>query len=139
MARKPFPWGVLFLRLVIAAALVFVTYNPEGYSYYHWVFSKPLSVDPPKVLAGIALLIAWTIFISATFRALGAFGLLLAAAFCGTLIWTLLYYDFITVSSPRTMTYLLLTALCVVLAIGSIWSHIWFRFSGQRDVDDVED
>ena len=37
-------------------------------------------------LAGILLLIGWTIYLRATARSLGAFGLILAAAFFGTLL-----------------------------------------------------
>ncbi len=139
MTRKQFPWMKLIVRFAMTLVLVFTTYNPEGYSYYHWIFSEPLTFTPPKILAGIALLIGWTVFVNAAYRALGLFGLVLLSALFGALIWTLLYYGWISIDSPRVVTYLVMICLCALLAVGSLWSHIWFRFSGQRDVDDVED
>ena len=75
------------LRFAVAFVLVFSTYNPSGYSYYHWLSENISSPTPLLALAGVVLLIGWAIFLRATSRSLGFIGLSLAAAFFGILIW----------------------------------------------------
>ena len=75
------------IRFVFAALLVFLSYNPSGYSYLHWVVNDLQNFSPWMVLAGVVLVIGWVIFIRATLRSLGPIGLILAAAFVGVLIW----------------------------------------------------
>ena len=36
MAETGISWAGVGLRFVFALILVFATYNPEGYSYFHW-------------------------------------------------------------------------------------------------------
>ncbi len=144
MANKGItPAGVL-VRFVSAAVLVFSSYNPEGYSYYHWLWDSWMQGDisghlPLKIFAGIILLIGWTIFIRATLRSLGPFGLFLALGFFGTLLWMVVYYQFIPANSERAITYIGLVVLCGVLTTGLSWSHIRRRITGQLDTDHVDD
>ncbi len=126
------------LRLAAAMVLVFATYNPAEYSYYHWVSRNLSSLTPWMALAGILLLIGWTIYLRATARSLGAFGLFLAAAFFGAIIWLLVDLGLIRADSFRAVTWILLCILCGILAIGISWSHIRRRVTGQVDVDEVE-
>jgi len=131
-------WGGILLRFLTAVALVFTTYNPDGYSYIHWVRDNLEEGLPLKVFAGVVLLIAWTVFIRATLRSLGAFGLLLAAAFFGALIWLIVYYGLVPADSMRALTYIGLVVLCGVLATGVSWSHIRRRITGQVDTDELD-
>jgi hypothetical protein len=131
-------WGGILLRFLTAVVLVFTTYNPDGYSYIHWVRDNLEQGLPLKVFAGVVLLIAWTVFIRATLRSLGAFGLLLAAAFFGALIWLIVYYGLVPADSMRALTYIGLVVLCGVLATGVSWSHIRRRITGQVDTDELD-
>ena len=131
-------WVGILLRFLVAVVLVFATYNPDGYSYFHWVRGDFEQAMPLKVFAGVVLLIGWTIFIRATLRSLGAFGLFLAAAFFGALIWLTVYYGLVSADSPRAMTYIGLVVLCGVLAAGVSWSHIRRRITGQVDMDELD-
>ncbi|UCE76795.1 MAG: hypothetical protein JSU62_00775 [Gammaproteobacteria bacterium] len=131
-------WGGILLRFLTAVVLVFTTYNPDGYSYIHWVRDNLEEGLPLKVFAGVVLLIAWTVFIRATLRSLGAFGLLLAAAFFGALIWLIVYYGLVPADSMRALTYIGLVVLCGVLATGVSWSHIRRRITGQVDTDELD-
>jgi len=126
------------MRLLVATVLVFSSYNPSGWSYYHWVTKNLTNISPPIILAGIVLLIGWTIFLRATGRSLGPFGLILAAAFFGTLLWMLIYYDMVPADSVTAITYIVLVILSGILAIGISWSHVRRRMTGQVDVDEVE-
>ena len=126
------------LRLLAAMVLVFSTYNPSEISYYHWVSKNLSSLNPWMALAGILLLIGWTIYLRATVRSLGAFGLLLAAAFFGALLWLVIDWGLVKADSIRAITWMVLSILCGILAVGISWSHIRRRMTGQIDVDDVE-
>jgi Family of unknown function (DUF6524) len=136
---KGLTWFGFLLRFLAAFVLVFSTYNPSGYSYYHWVSRNLTEPSPLMALAGILLLIGWTIYLRATARSLGVFGLLLAAAFFGTLLWLVIDWGLVRVDSVTAITYIILVIMCGVLAVGMSWSHIRRRMSGQFDVDDVED
>lgn len=132
-------WGGILIRFLVAMLLVFATYNPDGWSYTHWVRDNLRDGLPLKLLAGVVLLIGWTVFIRATLRSLGAFGLFLAAAFFGALIWLIVDYGLVPADSAKALTYIALVVLCGILATGMSWSHIRRRLSGQMDTDDVED
>ena len=136
--------GIL-IRFVIALLLVFFTYNPHGKSYYNWVvdYLSPTADAnislPLLVLVGIVLIIGWTIYLRATFRSLGMFGLILAFAFFGTLVWLAIDVDLISLTNTVILTDVILFIFAGVLAVGISWSHIRRRISGQSDVDDVDE
>lgn len=141
MAIKQFTFGSFLGRVLLAAFLVFATYNPSGYSYYHWLSSAITenTIGPQVALAGIALLIGWVFFLNATMDSLGVIGLVLATAFFAVVIWLFVDWGLISTESDKIMTYLILTVLSLVLAVGMSWSHIRRRMSGQVDVNEVED
>ena len=62
------------LRFVAALALVLLSFNPSGWSFYHWVAAAAPEITPPMALAAIALLIGWVVFLRATMRSLGVGG-----------------------------------------------------------------
>jgi hypothetical protein len=138
-AYKGLTWAGFFLRLLAAIVLVFSTYNPSGWSYYHWVSENLSNLNPLMALAGIVLLIGWTIYLRATARSLGIFGLLLAAAFFGTLLWLVIDWGLVAADSITAITYIILIIMCGILAIGISWSHVRRRMTGQVDVDEIED
>ena len=141
MAVKSFIFGSFLGRALLAAVLVFATYNPSGYSYYHWLTDaiKTNNFEPLVALTGIALLIGWVFFLNATFDSLGMVGMVLSTAFFAALIWLFVDWGLISTESNHMMTYLVLVVLSLVLAVGMSWSHIRRRMSGQLTVDDVED
>jgi len=139
MTVRAFTLQSYLLRLVFALVLVFVTYNPSGYSYYHWATENMESIDPLVVLAGVALLIGWVMFVRATLRSLGTVGIILAVAFFGTIIWLVIDRGWLSADNVKVLTYLALFLLAAILATGMSWSHIRRRLSGQVDVDDIEE
>ncbi|MDX1573171.1 MAG: DUF6524 family protein [Methylophaga sp.] len=131
------------LRFIFALILVFVTYNPSGFSYYHWtsdIFSSPdRSITPPFALISVILLIGWTVYLRATLRSLGGFGLILAFAFFAIIIWWLVDLGLLGIERFSVLTYIILLLTSLVLAVGMSWSHIRRRLSGQADMDDVDE
>jgi uncharacterized membrane protein len=131
------------LRFLGATALVLLTYNPTGYSYFHWVKdalgSEGTGFGAEQAFSGVVILIGWTILIRSTFRALGGLGLFLAAAFIGTLVWLMTSYGLFQAETSTAITWTALISLAALLAIGMSWSHIRRRLSGQVDVDEIGD
>lgn len=139
MPSSSFSWQGFFLRLAAALILVFVTYNAEGYSYYHWSIAQLPDITSVKAFTGLLLIIGWVIFIRATLRSLGPIGITLVAALFGTVFWMILDWGIIAPDNTKAMTYVVQLVLCLILAIGMSWSLVRRRLSGQVDADDVDD
>ncbi|CAL1238838.1 DUF6524 family protein [Candidatus Methylocalor cossyra] len=126
----------LLLRFLLALILVFATWNPSGWSYVHWFLRSLPGVTAPLVFAGVVLLIGWVLFLHATLESLGLLGIVLSAAFFGSLTWLLFDLGWLSAHNGL-LTYVALVLIAAILAIGMAWSHIWRRLSGQVEVDEV--
>jgi len=136
--NKGFGWDSFIGRFIFAVVVVFSTYNPEGVSYYHWVAEDFSTFNALKAFIGVILIIGWVILIRATLGSLGAFGILLAAAFFGLAIWLVIDVLGLSTDSFRVISYIIEIMLASVLSIGVSWSHVRRRVSGQVDTDEVE-
>lgn len=134
-----FTWAGFGLRFIFAVLLVFLTFNPSGYSYFHWVKQVLPDINPYVALAGLALLIGWVIYLRATLRSLGIIGIFLIAAVCACIIWMFYYWGWLTKESSNALAWIILTFQSLLLAVGMSWSHIRRRLSGQVDMDDVDE
>jgi hypothetical protein len=132
-------WSGFGLRLLFALVVVFGTYNPTGYSYFHWGIQNMPPFDPLRVVVGILFVIGWVIFIRATMRSLGGVGLALAAVLCAALLWLFIDWGWIDKDSVKAITYAALFIITFIMAIGMSWSHVRRRLSGQVDMDDVDE
>ena len=137
-SRKSFGWDGFLLRFVFAIIVVFATYNPEGVSYYHWVYEALPDFSVLKAFVGVILLIGWIILFRATFGSLGFIGILLAAAFFGLAIWLIIDVLGLSTDNLRVISYIIGIMLASVLSIGVSWSHVRRRLSGQVDTDEIE-
>ncbi|MEO7385398.1 MAG: DUF6524 family protein [Gammaproteobacteria bacterium] len=142
MAGEPgFTIGSVALRLVFALIVVLLTFNPSGLSYFHWVRDAFLgsSLGPLHVLAGLALLAGWVVFVQATRQSLGLFGILLVGSLFTVLVWMLFFYDVVNSNSSAAITWIVLIGVAVILTVGMCWAHLRRRMSGQATVDEVRD
>lgn len=143
MANGP-SFGGIALRALAALVLVFVTYNPEGYSFYHWAIAPIIHGTPAtghlsvRFLAGIALIAGWVVFLTATRRSIGLGGSALVLAISGALVWILLDFGIVSARSGRGLTYVVLICTSLLLAVGMSWSHVSRRLSGQVDMDQTD-
>ncbi len=131
----------ILIRFIGALLVILLTYNPTGHSYVSWLgdaLNGP-GIQAQHAFVGVVLLIGWTILIRATFRSLGALGLLLASALIGTFVWLLDSFGLFEKQSDSIIVWLALISLAALLAIGTSWSHIRRNITGQVDVDDVEE
>lgn len=137
-SRKSFGWDGFLLRFVFAIIVVFATYNPEGVSYYHWVYEALPDFSVLKAFVGVILLIGWIILLRATMGSLGFIGILLAAAFFGLAIWLIIDVLGLSTDDIRVISYIIGIMLASVLSVGVSWSHVRRRMTGQLDTDEIE-
>ncbi len=134
--RHDFTLTSFALRFGFSLLLVFVSYNPSGWSWMHWLNSDAAMVY--KAAAGVLLLIGWIIYLRATWNSLGALGTVLATFFFGVLIWLLIEWQWLSLNDSSVMVWVIQFVLSGVLAVGMSWSHIRRKLSGQYDTDEIE-
>ncbi|MCV2873408.1 DUF6524 family protein [Defluviimonas sp. WL0050] len=127
------------LRWLAAFGLLSATYNPTGWSFSHWATESFSSQMPMIVLAGLLLVVGYVIYLRATIRSIGAFGMLLVAALVAALAWVLIDRGLLSLDNPSLNAWLGILALSVVLGTGLSWSHVRRRLAGQADMDDLGD
>ena len=129
----------LGIRFTIALALVCLTWNPTRFNYYRWAMANWSELAPVVFFVGLILLITWVIFLRATTRSLGPIGITLAVAVAGSILWLLLDYELISLANSTALSWVILALLSAILAAGMSWSHLRRRWSGQADVDDLDE
>lgn len=130
--------GGFVLRFIAALVLVFATWNPSQYSSVTWIRDAFLASElgPLHAFVVVLLAIGWTVYLVASFRSLGALGMLLGALFFAALIWLFVDLGVLTPDSMTSVSWIVLVCLAALLTIGVTGSHIWRRLTGQLEVDD---
>jgi hypothetical protein len=128
-------WLGVLVRLIAALAVVLLSYNPTGYSFYHWVLQDLSAITAMKAFSGAVLLVGWVICIRTAFVALGATGLVLSALVLGTLIWVLTDYGILNPDRPSVLSWVSVIVIGIILGIGLSWSLLRARVTGQVEVD----
>ena len=126
------------IRWLCAFALLAATFNPTPVNYIDWVRRYGDSHLSIAVLAGLLLFIGYIVYLRATLRSIGGFGMLLVLAVIGSTLWVLHDLGVLRLDNSSLNVWLGLLALSFVLGIGLSWSHIRRALSGQADVDDVD-
>ena len=136
----PFTLASFGWRLLFSFVVVMATFNPTRYSYVQWLLTSREShmLGPEHAVAGVALFGGWLIVVTATQRSLGSLGLIVLAAFLGTLVWWLIDVGWLKANSVSAIEWVTLACLAVLLAVGMSWSFIWRRITGQYDVEEVD-
>ena len=135
-------WTGFMVRWLAAAALVFATFNPTGWSYFHWIIASGADAGagnvPLKILAGLLLLAGFAVYFRATWLSLGLLGIALVVAVFGVFVWLLVDFNLVDVGSPIMIVLVVEIILTIVMGVGMSWSHVQRRLSGQLDVDDLD-
>jgi len=137
MAGDGAGWGGVLLRVLAALALVLLTYNPTGYSYYHWALTDPAGFSAIKGLAGALLLAGWVFYLRASLSSLGWLGVVLLLLILGAVVWLLIDQKILDPSQPGVASWIALVGLALVLGVGMSWSLVRRRLTGQVDVDEI--
>lgn len=127
------------LRWLFAFGLLSATYNPTEWNYIRWTSANWQESASIAVLLGLLLFIGYVIYLRATLRSIGLFGMILILALVGALLWVAFDVGWISFENPTLNTWIGLVALSLVLGIGLSWSIVRRKLSGQADVDDVDE
>tara|TARA_R110002074_G_scaffold83589_1_gene185911 strand:- start:1052 stop:1447 length:396 start_codon:yes stop_codon:yes gene_type:complete len=126
------------LRWLCAFLLLAVTFNPTEYNYVNWVREFGGMNMSIAVLLGLLLVIGYIIYLRATLRSIGGFGMLLVLAVVAAALWVLYDLGVLRLDNSSMNVWLALAVLSFVLGIGLSWSHVRRALSGQADMDDVD-
>jgi hypothetical protein len=134
MAVQGISWSGVVLRVMLAVAIVLITFNPSGHSFYHWLVEPPGGISALKAFSGVALLMAWVVCLRTAYVALGTVGLVLGCLLLGTFVWVLFDMDVLHAVSGKAMVWIGLIVFGAVLGVGLSWSLIRARTTGQIEV-----
>ncbi|MFB9149791.1 DUF6524 family protein [Roseovarius ramblicola] len=126
-------------RWVAAFGLLALTFNPTEWNYLAWARANAGGQMPLTILLGLLLMVGYIIYLRATLRSIGAFGMIMVLAIVGSAIWVLKDNGVLSFEDPTLNIWIALVALSMVLGIGLSWSHVRRRLSGQADMDDVDE
>jgi hypothetical protein len=137
MANEPLPLAFVFARFLCALALVLATYNPTGYSFYHWIIALGEGLLSLKVVVAMTLAMIYYMLFRVVFAAFRRSGMIVGGL-AGVLFATELARVAATGHSQHTWhfyfllgQYVTLCAVAIVLSIGVSWSHLMERLTGQ--------
>lgn len=128
-----------FLRWAFAFVLLAATFNPSEYNYIRWAFTNSSASLSLSVFLGLLLLVGYIIYLRATLRSIGGFGMALVMALVGALVWVLYDLGWLSLENRSVNMWIGIFALSCVLGIGLSWSLVRRRLSGQADVDDIDE
>ena len=128
----------IFLRWLGAFALLSATFNPSQWNFIRWAEANYATQMPLTLLLMLLLGVGYMVYIGATLRSIGGFGVILVGAIVGALIWVLMDYGVLTLDNTNLNLWLGIFALSVVLGIGLSWSILRQRLSGQASVDEID-
>lgn len=128
----------LFLRWACAFLLLALTYNPTQWNYIRWCMNNYKQEQPLAVLLGLLLVIWYIIYLRATLRSIGGFGMFLVLSVVGALVWVLYDWNMLSLDNPDIVTWIAILALSIVLGIGLGWSIVRRMLTGQIDMDNVD-
>ena len=137
MVSEAVAMGFFLVRFLLSLALVFATYNPTGYSVYHWITNVgggPLSL---KVVVVLALVMLYYAIFRVVFAAFRRSGLIVAG-----LVAVLFVTGLVLILAPRgsrpfghfntlLIQYIILFAMAIVVSFGISWSHLIEQLTGQ--------
>lgn len=137
MADKGFTARGVALRMAAAVLLVLATANPGHWSYVGWVYSVFPRITPLQAVAGIVLVIGWVMYVTATMRSLGTWGVVLLAALFAAIVWLVSSWGWLRLDHGAAYAWVALVVTGLILGIGMCWSSVRRILSGQADVDEV--
>ena len=121
-------WGFAFL-------LIAATFNPSQWNYVVWMRQYSSQELPLTVLFSLVLVIAYLIYLRATFRSIGGVGTTLIFAVFAALMWVLLDRGLIVFGRSDLNGWMGILALSFILGIGLSWNFVRRGITGQFDVD----
>jgi len=131
--------GILAIRLLIAAIVVFSTYNPSGKSIFHWIQNHDDPTNAWVVLVGIVFVLMHFALLIAAWKALGKLGIFIVIILFAALVYLSLQEGWVSPENLESVQWLALILYSVFLGIGLAGAIIWRRATGQIITDEAPD
>ncbi len=131
--------GILLVRMLVAALVVFGTYNPTGKSLFHWVYRNDDPSNAWVILVAIVAILINIALLIAAWKALGKLGTIIVAIFFMALAYLSLQEGWISTSNGESIQWLALILYSVFLGIGLSGAILWRRATGQVVTDEAPD
>ena len=137
MVGNSLPMGFVLVRFLLSLAFVFATYNPTGYSLFHWITDVGAGVLSLKAVVALALVMIYYAIFRVVFAAFRRSGLIVAG-----LAAVLFVSELASLVVPRQSQpfwhfnillsqYIILCAVAIVVSFGLSWSHLIEQLTGQ--------
>ena len=133
--------AVLAVRMLIAAVVVFASYNPTGNSVFHWVM-RNINGDMPDawvVLGAIVTILVNVVLLIAAWKALGKIGTVIVLILFASLVYLALQEGWASTSDNDSLQWMALILYSAFLGIGLSGAIIWRRATGQIVTDEADD
>ncbi|MGB5556927.1 MAG: DUF6524 family protein [Paracoccaceae bacterium] len=127
------------LRWLFAFALIAATFNPTEWNFVRWARASFYEEMPITVLLGLILFVGYVIYLRATIRSIGLFGMALVFAVFAALVWVLFDRGLLSLNNSDLNVWMGILALSLILGIGLSWSFVRRALSGQFDVDETDE
>ena len=128
----------LLLRVLVAAVVVFATYNPTGVSISHWIIAQPNPFDAWVLLVGIVTLLINVSLLIATWKALGALGTSIIVILFAAVAYLFFQEGWVSPESHASIQWLGLGLMSVFLGVGLGGAIVWRRMTGQVVTDESD-
>lgn len=133
--------AVLAGRMLVAAVIVFASYNPTGNSIFHWVKGH-IDGDLPDawvVLGAIVAILVNVVLFIAAWKALGKIGTIIVLILFAALVYLSLQEGWASVDNNASLQWLALILYSTFLGIGLSGAILWRRATGQVVTDELDD
>lgn len=131
--------GVVLIRFLLSAAVVFATYNPTGNSVFHWVSGHKDPFNAWVVLAVIVVAAIHITLLVAAWNALGKLGTIIMLIFFAALAYLFFQEQFISTENRPSVEWFALVLYSLFLGIGISGAILWRRATGQVVTEDSQD
>ncbi len=123
----------IVVRMLAVLLLVAASYNPSGYSWYHWVEQTGSDYWIAKLFTMFVLISGYIVCINATIRSLGLlFGIPLMLVLL-TFGWLASDRGWIDLSDSLQRILAIQGGIVLFLGTGTCFSIIRYRLAGQMD------
>lgn len=128
--KYPFTAGNFFIRWVLCLFIVFATYNPSRFSYWHWLVETE-GLLPYKMFTSFVVVIAYSVVFMVSRKAFDLLGLLLVVGLAISAVWIVFDLGLFSPYTEGVVVVICQVALATVMAIGLSYSHLRSQLSGQ--------
>lgn len=123
----------ILVRMMAVLLLVAASYNPSGYSWYHWVQQSGMDDWIAKLFTLFVLISGYIVCVNATIRSLGLLLGIPLVLLIVTLVWLAADHGWIDLSDGLQRTLVIEAAIVLLLGTGTSFSIIRYRLAGQMD------